>query len=426
MHAFDRLLRPIWPTNQRFITFMSLLCLVCKLQAQQDHKSGENTVYPDTGLDSLNDFSMLTYNKTAEKDENKQNSDIDQFGYVLYCPCMGRFGNQAEQLIGSLAFAKDLNRTLVLPPFVVYPSWSPVGSERVPFSKWFAVKPLKKFHKVMTMETFMKEKAPRIWQKGSRLGFCYAFRDGSRCGMKDGNPFGPFWDHFGVDFDGSVDHPGILWDTHHERTALEWKRRFPPSKYLVYAFQGAPGDYPSLKVNQYIQKYIEFSKFIHRRSDEYIANELKNEVFVAVHLRNGGDMVSVCKELKKGKIDRLFCSEQCTGYNKERQLTFEMCAPSAKEIMKTVKKYVKKVSAKRLFIGTDNNSMIPEFRKALKKMEVSIHVRHGDSEADDPIIDIAIMTKADYFIGNCVSSFSAFVNRQRTAREKPVTFFGLT
>ena len=43
--------------------------------------------------------------------------------------------------------------------------------------------------------------------------------------MKDGNPFGPFWDHFGVDFDGSVDHPGILWDTHHERTALEWKRR---------------------------------------------------------------------------------------------------------------------------------------------------------------------------------------------------------
>ena len=69
----------------------------------------------------------------------------------------------------------------------------------------------------------------------------------------------------------------------------------------MYAFQGAPGDYPSLKVNQYIQKYIEFSKFIHRRSDEYIANELKNEVFVAVHLRNGGDMVNILLIFKVNK-----------------------------------------------------------------------------------------------------------------------------
>lgn len=51
------------------------------------------------------------------------------------------------------------------------------------------------------------------------------FRDGKTCGMKDGNPFGPFWDHFGVDFDGYVDHPGILWGTNHEHTAHEWNER---------------------------------------------------------------------------------------------------------------------------------------------------------------------------------------------------------
>lgn len=75
-------------------------------------------------------------------------------------------------------------------------------------------------------------------------------------------------------------------------TKTHFSIRFPASKYLVYAFQGAPGDYPSLKVNHYIHKYIEFSKYIHRKSDEFIANDLKDEVFVAIHLRNGADMVS--------------------------------------------------------------------------------------------------------------------------------------
>ena len=44
--------------------------------------------------------------------------------------------------------------------------------------------------------------------------------------MKEGNPFGPFWDHFGVNFDNHVEHHGLVYNTDSEYIQDEWNRRY--------------------------------------------------------------------------------------------------------------------------------------------------------------------------------------------------------
>ncbi|XP_055693381.1 GDP-fucose protein O-fucosyltransferase 1 [Lutzomyia longipalpis] len=356
--------------------------------------------------------------------------DIDLNGYLAYCPCMGRFGNQADHFLGAFAFAKHLNRTLILPPWVEYRQGQ-MKSIQVPFNRYFQVEPLKEYHRVILMHEFMEKIGTAVWPEGKRIAFCYMARkalNGSEtnsCNAKDGNPFGPFWDEFRVNFVDSVFYGPLNYDVHHGDVAEKWKEQYPAKRYPVLAFSGAPASFPVQQENVGLQRYLRFSTSLMEKAQEFRKQHLPRGAFMGIHLRNGIDWVRTCEHSKDSP--NLFAVAQCIGYRGEKgSLTREMCFPSQEGIIQQLKREMKKYKENHhgdeirgLFVASDSNHMIGELTDAFRRMDVSVH----KLPENDPHLDLAILEMANHFIGNCVSSYTAFVKRSRDVRGLPSSFW---
>lgn len=340
----------------------------------------------------------------------------DTSGYVMYCPCMGRLGNQMEQFLGSLRFSKNLNRTMIVPPWIAYDSRA--DTSFTPYQTWFQLDELSKFHRVISMKLFMDELAPKYWPDDgkSRMIFCPEASierslDAKSCPAKIGNPFGPFWDNFQIDFTG-----GSQVYSHAKLSIANtrgWNEKYPPERYPVLALMGAPGPFPIAELDRGLQKYVVWSENMVDLAQNFINKNLKRP-FIGIHLRNGIDWERACNHVKD-MTHHFMGSPQCCGYDRKYKLTKEMCLPPKDVIVEKVKEIAKLHGANHVFIATDKDPMMEELSKTGLQL-----VKYDE---DYPIADLAILSMADVFIGNCVSTFTSFVIRHREVQGMPNYFF---
>lgn len=343
----------------------------------------------------------------------------------------GRFGNQADHFLGTLNFARTLNRTLILPPWIEYRQGE-LRSIQVPFASYFQVEPLRDFHRVITMDRFMAHLADEVWPSESRHSFCYMERkslSGSTqkdCHAKEGNPFGPFWDEFQIDFVGSEFFAPLNYDTFHSPNMIDkWHSKYPSAEWPVLAFTGAPASFPVQAENVKLQKYLVWTDQLQATASDWIKANLPKGAFIGIHLRNGVDWTRACEHIASSP--NLFAAAQCLGYrNEQGSATMDMCMPSTDIVIKQIRRQIKlhnerhpSNGIKSIFVASDSDHLITELNTALKRQKIQAYRASEKS----PHLDLMILEKSNLFIGNCISSFSSFVKRSRDVHGLPTSFW---
>jgi peptide-O-fucosyltransferase len=202
------------------------------------------------------------------------------------------------------------------------------------------------------MERFMEEIAPRVWPSGpARRAHCFVNQgETTRCNSKEGVPFGPFWNHFGIDF---ASDAGL-------RPIYAVNPDLAPPAHPVVALRGAPADFPVQPANRFLQQYVVWNAKRTRIAQEFIDAQLARP-FVAAHARSGSDWVSACKI--GHQLTTFMENAQCNN----TAVSPATCIPSVEEMAPTIVAAARQAGAAHVLLGCDDESVCGQLADTVRR-----------------------------------------------------------
>ena len=355
--------------------------------------------------------------------------------FFTFCPCMGRIGNQLEHYLQAFELSLNTGRTLILPPFV---DWNVKPVRFVSFEKIFDLNFLKTngLSNVVTFETFMS-KYGDTWT--DRRAFCTT-RSEKTCGEFGhlGEP-GNYWKRLGIEFDGEV------------RKVLTKSNARKMLEYNVIVLTTSKFKFPAPRSTLRHHSMLRWSDSILEKATSLIQRNVPStEPFVTAHFRAGSDFRRACrrestkKAFETGNFERLekFFEARTCFEREDISVSYRMCEPTKEDYITGLQNALERTHSCHVYIASDlKPSKLSELISldALKPPSSrddcdSVSIFSQQQSNEDPLIDLAVMARGSYFIGNCVSSFTAIVTRERmfsrkggelnTTAQLPISYWG--
>ena len=348
--------------------------------------------------------------------------------FFTFCPCMGRMGNQLEHYLQAFDLSLQTNRTLILPPFI---DWNAKPAVRfVSFDEIFDLQYLRSngLPNAVTFENFMNEYGDS-WD--NRKAFCKS-PSTKRCEERGklGTP-GNYWKRLGIEFDGEV------------RKVLTTSNAKEMSEHGVIVLTQSGFSFPAPRSTLRHHGMLKWSDSILEKATSLIRRNVPSlEPFVSVHIRAGSDFRRSCRRegTKKAfetanfeRIKKFFEARTCFE-RKHISVSYRMCEPTKEDYINGVQSALEQSHSCIVYVASDLKSSSEllssdELKPPSSRTDCgSVTVFSQQSGNDDPYVDLAVMAQGSHFVGNCVSSFTAIVVRERTYSKKtkqlPVSYWG--